>query len=449
MKHSTARTMWTGAMFVVAGICVAILILTATGCGNVTVEPPTAAEPTYADAAPREPIDDFIPASSAEDDAAAMELLRSLPPSVGEVGLDGPEFDRPKAQGRTIEKAAYPALTGWAFNGVLQFQDGRVTRGERAPEGDHCTYFGRSCSDDWRAQLPFLVLDDAGWIRHFRGGCGSAQVQEDGLSNFWMPCALPNITGSDRQLTYAYDANTCKLQSGSDRAVRIIRDGIAAWATYLNRYSSITMTETANPDFANIYFLCASGMEPERMATWQPNGNFELRYGGTVAGYTPGGDELSATTIESCETRGLPGSAAGVAYSQGLDLMYSYDYATVFLNYQAIFSKFAECSTTESQLTRGVRNVAIHESGHHFGFSHDEWANVDTGIMRPGSIICEDMVDYSMGFSDNHLLALQAMDLNGQGQGGELELWDVDLSCFIPSVHDDPRGPSLGGGPIP
>ena len=446
MQKSTVRTMWTGGMFVVAGICLAIMVLVMLGCGNATVEP---AAPEYTDAQPREPIEDDIPESSPEDDAAAMELLAPFRGNAREIRFDGELFDRPKAQARgLVEKAAYPALTGWAFDGRLQFQNGRFDAGETAPEGDHCTYFGLSCSDDWRAQLKFLVLDDAGFARNFRGSCGSAQIQpEDGLSNFWMPCANAYLTASEMDLTYYYDGDSCKRVSGSDRAKRIIGDAAASWANYMSRYSPVSFTQTANPNFANIYIMCATTLAEETMGMWTPNGNFTLRYGGTVAGYTPGGDELSATTIESCETRGLPGAGAGVSYGQGLDLMYSYDYGTVFLNYEAMFSKLGECSTTESQLTRGVRNTIVHESGHHFGFSHDEWDSLDTGIMRPSGIVCEDMADHSMGFSDNHLQALASMDMNGQGQGGELELWDVDMSCFIPSGYDDPRGPTLGGGP--
>ena len=454
MEKATVRAMWNGAMFGIALLCLAVMFVALLGCGDAPEQPQ---EPVIAPAlAEREPIEDFIEEGTPEQDEAARELLapfRGLPHR--DIVFDRDERYEPmRAQlpkGRApVEKAAYAALTGWALTGRLQYQNGLFDAGETAPEGDHCTYFGLSCSDDWRAQAKLLVLDQGNFARNFRGSCGSQQMQSDGLNNFWMPCMNVYLTESEKDLTYWYDEASCKRVSGSNNAVKIIRDGAAAWAAYLTRYTAVSMTATADPNFASLYIGCSTTLGEETMGMWQPHGNLTLRYGGTVAGYTPGGQELSATTREGCETRNTPGYPAQATYTQGLDLMYSYDYGNLWLGYKAMFEKFAECSDSNSQLVRGVRNTLIHEFGHHVGFGHDLWEDLDTGIMVSAGMICEDMVDYSMGFSDSHLQALQVMDMNAQGQGGELELWDVDMSCFIPTGYDDPRGPTLGGvGPIP
>jgi hypothetical protein len=391
-----------------------ILLLSLTAACSAPVQAPE----RHAEPSPSVLLDDGIPEYTDEDRAEAAEFMAGFTPGHSELRFDDLEDGFPKALDKTV---SYTALTGWAIDGILAFQQ------EGAPGNPHCALFGLDCDDEWHAQATRTDLgfsQGAGFLEVTRNGCGSDTIQSDGQANLWLPCIQPYVTESDREVTWYFDESTCPASS---RGRTAIRDGMRAVQSYMNRYSSITLREDTSRVYPEILIECSRDLASDTAASWQPMGDLTLRYGSIKA---PG--DINAITYEQCETRGLPGQF-GRNYAQALDFMYSFDYAAVFLNWDAQFEKIAECTTDPTEMARVWRNTLLHELGHHLGFHHEGYDDLDFGIMHAGSISCDVMATYSRGFDDYHLFAIQNMDVDPNGDSDFL-VWDEDLSCYNPSL---------------
>lgn len=411
------------AALAVAALLGCALILSA--CGG--------AEPERRELAPVVELqDEGIPEYTEAERAEAAEFMRGIVPMGGELFFDDPEAygPAPKAEGALVEKASWAVLTGWSMMANLAEQDGRNTEGW--PEGDHCSLYGLSCNGEVHAQArkTFLSGTDDEFEQEFLvGGCGSDKVDSSiGLSSLFMPCASAFLTGSDRELTWSFDESTCPNEAAGRRA---LRDGIVSAQAYFNRFTSVAMREVPVGS-AEIDFFCNNDLPAETAARWTPAGALTLRYGGLKAG-----GDLTAIFGESCETSGLPGSRNGgtpaANYRVAPDFMYTYAQGFIGLHWNAQFAKIAECTSDPVIMARIWSTTVRHELGHHLGFHHEEFDDDDFGLMSAGGIACERLADRTRGFDDAHLLALLSQDVDPNAQGGRLELWDVDLSCYEPS----------------
>lgn len=402
-------------MWVVAGICIAVMVVAMLGCGGTERAP---LRPVDVDSEAPVLLDDGIPGYSEEERAEAASFMAGVEPTFNELRFDDIEDAFPKAQNKAV---GYTALTGWSIEGELRFQQ----QGARTPGIPHCELFGLDCDDEWHAQATSLnwgFVIGRGFGDVARNGCGSDTIMSDGRSNLWLPCATAYLTESDREITWFFDENTCPADAAGRRAVR---DGMRGAAQFMNNYSSVAVREDTSPEFAELLLTCATHLPSDTAARWQPMGEITLRYGSLK-----GPMDLTVITHEQCETRGLPGQF-GRNFSQGLDMMYTYDYANIMLNWTAQFEKIAECTTDPSEMARVWRNTLLHEVGHHLGFHHEGYDHDDYGIMFGGSVACDRMATFSRGFDDYHLFSILNMDVDPNGSE-EFVIWDEDLSCYNP-----------------
>jgi hypothetical protein len=381
-----------------------VAALTSTGCGDGDGPVPQA--PPEPDVE-REHVDVVL---TAEEQAEGEAWLRSrtakAPPEDWRIDKDA----RYDLDPNNIEKGSLPALIGWALKPCLAYQDGQQEYCGR----DHCEVFGLSCDSNWHEQSNILeIRSEADFYDNWEGRCNQ--------ENAWGPCMIPQLTRANRDMSWFFNAATCPSASVGRR---IIYNGMAKAASWLSRYAFVNMYEADSVEQADIEIACDDSLDAGTAASWRPYGPLTLLY---ALADTDG----PLTISESCETPGLPGSAARLNYKQSLDMMYSYKSSRIVINYDGVFDKFYSCTTSEIEVTRGWGNVFMHEIGHKLGFAHDLYDDLSLGIMYAGaSQTCEELTLFSKGFTEHHIAAIYDIDNSTDSFG--LDVYDEDLSCFSP-----------------
>jgi hypothetical protein len=402
VTHSKATAWWHSFMWALLTTLAAFAAIIATGCGDddaaVTVSAPET-EREFED-----------PQLTAEELIEGEEWLRSrtakAPPEDWRIDKES----RYDLDPNDIEKGSLPALIGWALKPCLAFQDGQQEYCGR----DHCEVFGLACDSNWHEQSSILeIRSEADFFDNWEGRCNQ--------SNAWGPCMIPQLTASNRDMSWFFNAATCPSASVGRR---IIRNGMVRAANWLSRYAFVNMYEAASVEQADIEIACDDTLDASTAASWRPWGPLTLLYA-LADTNTP------LTISESCETPRLPGFGSGLAYKQSLDMMYSYKSSRILINYNGVFDKFYSCTTNEIEVTRGWGNVFMHEIGHKLGFAHDLYDDLSLGIMYAGgSQTCEELTLFSKGFSEHHIAAI--FDIDNSTDSFGLDVYDEDLSCFSP-----------------
>lgn len=402
MTNARATAWWHTFMWALLVTLAAFATLFVSGCGDDDAAIPTSS------AEPEREFED--PVLTPEELAEGEAWLRSrdAQPPAEDWRIDKDE--RYDLDPNDIEKGSLPALLGWGLTPCLAFQDGQQEFCGR----DHCEVFGLACDNNWHSQSSVLEFEsEQDFLDNWTGRCNQA--------NAWGPCMIPQLTASNRDMSWFFNAATCPSAAVGRR---IIYNGMARAASWLQRYAFVNMYEADSVEQADIEIYCDSTLDGSTAASWRPYGPLTLLY--ALA------DTNQPLTIsESCETPGLPGFGSGLAYKQSLDMMYSYKSSRIAINYNGVFDKFYSCTSNEIEVTRGWGNVFMHEIGHKLGFAHDLYDDLSLGIMYAGaSQTCEELTLFSKGFTEHHIAAI--FDIDNSTNSAGLDVYDEDLSCFSP-----------------
>lgn len=339
-----------------------------------------------------------------------------------------------------VEKSAMVAVTGWAVQGDLQFQDGVPENGN----ADDCAWFGKTCDNEWHAQARTISYTDPQGVprgtifkEELLGLCANTGLDGTGPTPHpgdfeWLPCIFPDFGGNPdtigRTMRWRIinDA-TCGTQWKRDS----FRRGVLQALHYYDTTLGFNFTEVTGGNW-NLLFTCGN--------LGQANASFAVRNNITFRAALAGTGEGDTSTIinEQCELNGLPGSprqgVVGHAYQQAPDMLYTYNQGEATLSTTAWSSIESVSEGSATRRDRAVANLMKHELGHWLGLTHTVYADASLGLMRP-SFTSADLINFSMGFDDNMVDAIRHMShLFGDGNG--LQVPDYDVSCYKPSTLD-------------
>lgn len=343
-----------------------------------------------------------------------MDARRSIGPDGRDIILE-----------ETEKKANVIMLQGWAIYGNTEMQDGVPG----AFGVDACTRAGLTCDNHYHNQARITTFGTGPDIANaeFMGACGSAQTDAAGIPVAFMPCLLPYFHDGVDSLKYKINLGAC----GSNVARRtMLTDGYHNAMAYIkSAFPTVAVSEVTGG--ANVEFICATsaadiGSDSADLAKWRPANAITLRFGapqdarGAIASWADG-----------CDTAGLPGSTKPPkAYFQFQDMVYTYDQSIVALHPDRVFAAAAKYTTNQNEITRYIRNIAVHEIGHLFGFQHDSYTDPDLGIMR-ASAADASATTHSRGFHSFYREAVSQMSM-GSARFEASNVWDEDIACFKP-----------------
>lgn len=348
-----------------------------------------------------------------------------------------PEGFVPPYEPPARDKGASTLFQGWSVRGHMQYQDGV---GEYYRLSDHvacspdewwitdCIYYidmciltpQGVCDNEWHIQADDLWAPGDG---SFRAGVCNAAFP-------WYPCLFPKVTRASggHAFTFAVDlaacptddqARTWAIHEGIDEAFGIrAQNGGGGNARNMWLKAGVTWTRVSPNQSPTVVFRC--GNRHGSQAEFEPVG-IVLPFAAAP---------LNAA--DACDDWDGAGPRPPPAQLQ-VDMMYTYERAVITLDWNRMWSS-ASCTQNSVEGRRYVRNLAIHEIGHFFGFQHSRgYTNPGFDVMaNSGELPAQCAYNATTNLAMHPYLreAIRVMDM--RNYTGPHQFYDQDLSCFAP-----------------